>query len=323
MGLMNEYLSSDNRMKPNFVIIKNITINFITSYGAKSILLAYKEEEEKSSKSSKRREHARFNFTGEETENLRSGNCNINEFFKKTLNPISLMPAIDRLIYSWPAIKHYFLFKDPDNCHRMLWKFISKDCNNTDLNDKEECTKEDINECYLSFLQNLLPEFSKVILLLESDSYIIIDIDNIIRNLVNQLQSQLDDNFFDSKIRYIFKSITYSKERYYFSPDAIYKKFGFLSLKSDKLKLTWDILCEFPILLNIEEAIDFNSLYSEFTCLKAIFDVLPKDLPNDKIWIHFFRNNNCKDFVNLKKIISFVLSILISNAFCERNFQLA
>ena len=88
MGLMNEYLSSDNRMKPNFVIIKNITINFITSYGAKSILLAYKEEEEKSSKSSKRREHARFNFTGEETENLRSGNCNINEFFKKTLNPI-------------------------------------------------------------------------------------------------------------------------------------------------------------------------------------------------------------------------------------------
>ena len=48
MELMNAYLSSDNRVKPNFVVIKNITINFITSYGSKSILLAYKEEEENS-----------------------------------------------------------------------------------------------------------------------------------------------------------------------------------------------------------------------------------------------------------------------------------
>lgn len=46
MGLMNEYLSSDNRAKTNSVVIKNISISFTTSYGAKSILLAYKEEEE-------------------------------------------------------------------------------------------------------------------------------------------------------------------------------------------------------------------------------------------------------------------------------------
>jgi len=46
MGLMNEYLSNDNRVKPN-VLFKNITISF-TSYRAKLILLAYKEEEENS-----------------------------------------------------------------------------------------------------------------------------------------------------------------------------------------------------------------------------------------------------------------------------------
>ncbi|KYN11379.1 hypothetical protein ALC57_16456 [Trachymyrmex cornetzi] len=46
MGYMNEYLTSDNRTKTNSVIIKNIFISFTTSYGAKSILLAYKDEEE-------------------------------------------------------------------------------------------------------------------------------------------------------------------------------------------------------------------------------------------------------------------------------------
>ncbi|KYQ50138.1 hypothetical protein ALC60_10781 [Trachymyrmex zeteki] len=45
MGLMNEYLTSDNTAKTNSVVIKNISISFTTSYGAKSIL-AYKEEEE-------------------------------------------------------------------------------------------------------------------------------------------------------------------------------------------------------------------------------------------------------------------------------------
>ncbi|KYQ48646.1 hypothetical protein ALC60_12303 [Trachymyrmex zeteki] len=39
MGFMEEYLSCDNRtVKPNSIVIGNILINFITSYGAKSIL---------------------------------------------------------------------------------------------------------------------------------------------------------------------------------------------------------------------------------------------------------------------------------------------
>ena len=40
MEFMNEYLSSNNRVKPNFVVLKNITISFTTSYGSKSILFA-------------------------------------------------------------------------------------------------------------------------------------------------------------------------------------------------------------------------------------------------------------------------------------------
>jgi len=48
MELMSEYLGGD-KLKPNPVIIKNIYISFTTAYGARSILVTYKENEEKHS----------------------------------------------------------------------------------------------------------------------------------------------------------------------------------------------------------------------------------------------------------------------------------
>jgi len=46
MGLMSEYLTRNNKLKPNPVIIKNIYISFTTAYRARSILMTYKKNEE-------------------------------------------------------------------------------------------------------------------------------------------------------------------------------------------------------------------------------------------------------------------------------------
>jgi len=53
---MSEYLTGDNKLKPNPVTIKNIYISFTTAYGARSILVTYKENEE---------EHPMENIVGE------------------------------------------------------------------------------------------------------------------------------------------------------------------------------------------------------------------------------------------------------------------
>lgn len=254
---------------------------------------------------------------------------------------LSLAPAIDRLLYSWPAVKHYFLTKGPDDNHKMLWEFISQGCESDDIASEEEL-KEGLNDCYLYFLQNLLPEFTKVILQLESDSFTIMDIDQAMGNLLSQLKSRLTDNFFGSKVRGIFKNLSecqrtqflldgrkflqraikYLEDRFDFGPNGIYKKFALLSLQSDTLKITWEDLSALPMQLKIDSAIDVDSLYTEFACLKAVFHTLPKNLPNDKIWAHFFNANQPNDFTNLQKIVGYVLSIPTSNAFCERIFSL-
>jgi len=56
MGIMSEYLAGDNKLKPNPITIKNIYISFTTAYGARSILVTYKENEE---------EHSMENIVGE------------------------------------------------------------------------------------------------------------------------------------------------------------------------------------------------------------------------------------------------------------------
>lgn len=193
---------------------------------------------------------------------------------------LSLLPAIDRLVYSWPAVKYYFLEKGPNHSHRVLWEFISEGCD-VDINNDEECKKESLNDCYLFFLSNILPEFTKVVLLLENNSFTILDLDHAMRSLFEQLKSRLADNFLGSKVRGILRNLTedqrrkfisqahifleraikYLEERYDFGPDGIYKKFELLSLKTEELKLTWEVLSEFPVILKIEDAVDEDTLH--------------------------------------------------------------
>lgn len=159
---------------------------------------------------------------------------------------LSLMPTIDRLVYSWP-VKYYFLTsKGADNCHRVLWEFISEDCDNTDFSNEEECTKESINECYLFFLQNLLPEFSKVILYWIVDSILksdrtILDIDQIMRNFCNQLKCLLANNFFGNKVRCILKNLIKDKKRKFTSQTHTFLQRTIKYLE-DRYDFDWDTI---------------------------------------------------------------------------------
>ncbi|XP_071637538.1 uncharacterized protein [Temnothorax longispinosus] len=59
MGLVSEYLNGESKLKSNSIFINNISVNFTSAYGARSILLAYKEKEEDTSARTNKR-------TGEE-----------------------------------------------------------------------------------------------------------------------------------------------------------------------------------------------------------------------------------------------------------------
>ena len=68
---------------------------------------------------------------------------------------LSLLPALDRLLLNWPALKEYFLNEDEDECATIIWKAF-KDENSLPL-----------GYCY--FIHNIMQIFDIAFKKLESD----------------------------------------------------------------------------------------------------------------------------------------------------------
>lgn len=122
---------------------------------------------------------------------------------------LSLLPAIDRLLYSWPAVKRYFLQKGETNCRKVLWEFVSSGISSLELdNEDDECKIEGLSEAYLYFIQNVIHEFHTATLTLESDSCTIVELHTVMTNLMNSLQSRINDSFYGTKVDEIMKTLS-------------------------------------------------------------------------------------------------------------------
>ncbi|XP_036332659.1 uncharacterized protein LOC118749947 [Rhagoletis pomonella] len=254
---------------------------------------------------------------------------------------LSLFPAIERLILNWPAVKRYFLLKGKKATRKELWDFVSKNLPESEvISENEECFQEGLSEAYLYFLHNMLPDFQTSVLALESDSSTIVDVDHIMRKLLNTLQSKLKDKYFGSKTksilaklpqneRNIFKeeaenflkaAIDYLTTHYDFSDNSIKKYLSLLSLKENLI--SWDEVEMVIAALNLKNELHIDVLYTDYCSLRSVYDAIPKNVPNDQIWASFFRSVKDEEMKNLKKFIAFIYSIPLSNAFCEKVFSI-
>lgn len=113
---------------------------------------------------------------------------------------LSLLPALDRLLKCWPAVKHYFLLKGENECRKEIWEFVSKSLTHFDNNEEiDECKHEGVSEAYLYFIHNIMSEFQSAILALESDACTILEIDGVMTKLLSHLKNRLDDKFCGSR----------------------------------------------------------------------------------------------------------------------------
>ncbi|KAK7918869.1 hypothetical protein WMY93_010153 [Mugilogobius chulae] len=76
---------------------------------------------------------------------------------------LSLLPAINRLIDTWPAVQSYFLSLGSEECPRVIWNELKG-------NENGEQRVHSELETTLFFLQNALKIFSTAVLSLESNS---------------------------------------------------------------------------------------------------------------------------------------------------------
>lgn len=66
---------------------------------------------------------------------------------------LSLLPAVQRILECWPALKSYFLSLGENDCPHIVWKFMCRDGEDATESNEDNAT---LSECFLLFLHNLM-----------------------------------------------------------------------------------------------------------------------------------------------------------------------
>ncbi|KAI4899205.1 hypothetical protein NFI96_030736 [Prochilodus magdalenae] len=239
---------------------------------------------------------------------------------------LSLLPAIQRILECWPALKSYFVSLGKDDCPSIVWTFVGGAAD-TDVD-------HTVAECILAFMHNVMQEFDSSIRKLESDSATVIDVYSVMNRLRNQLIARRTDRFYGSKARQIMKDLSpqqqdhfrslvdrffekavlYLEDKFDFK-DQLLAHTGCLSLEGQSLQWSELALLLDKLALDVDE----DKLYGDVITLNEVFDTIPKDLTLDRKWAYFF--SKATESTELLKVVAFVFSIPVSNAYTERVFS--
>ncbi|XP_051803049.1 uncharacterized protein LOC127533610 [Acanthochromis polyacanthus] len=246
---------------------------------------------------------------------------------------LSLLPAINRLVSIWPAVKSYFLSLGQEECPSAIWDA---------LKGHEHGEQDDPNELEITFffLQNVLKIFSTAVLSLESNSLTSVEVYGVMNDLRVKLQQRKNDAFFGTKVDDIMASSPSNKVdrlRQEFSSflqvavDYLEKWFDFsqtgylynvqcLNIKEQR-EIRYSKLKDAVCALNMEEHLDLDELYNENCALKNVLAHLDTSSNSvGDLWAQVLKTPST--FPQFTKLLSFVLSVPVSNAYSERVFSI-
>lgn len=234
---------------------------------------------------------------------------------------LTLIPAVDRLLKNFDALKSYFLSQN--NASPMLVKFF----------------EYDLAEAYLGFLSNIGNVFFKHIKTLESDECLVLEVFKIMETVKQFLITTQNEKFYGFIANQVLKKSEndvnkglFIKETAAFIDASISYLDKWYNFHDDKFKLLGEMaLTNIPSFNNIQEIVsqfkienvDINALFLEFIILKDYLCTASEALQNlkpDKKWVELFKMS---DLPNFTIICNFVFSLPHSNANPERIFSLA
>ncbi|KAJ3661545.1 hypothetical protein Zmor_005936 [Zophobas morio] len=237
---------------------------------------------------------------------------------------LSLHPAIDRLLKNWPAVKSYFQSEGEANNAAIIWETFQDDDENS------------LPLCTLWFAHNISLIIHNSILLLENNKTTAVELHAIMKKLKMQLEQRGKDRFYGNNANQILKTLDVNKKKsfetqaqdflnrcvnylcnWYNFEESIFQHFQFLDLTSEIEWQSFETIVD-VLDLNIEK----DSIYEEYCVLKEVLNKFGHQKLSSEVdqkWVTVFKRAHLPA---ISKIVSFVLSIPVSNAYCERVFSL-
>ena len=237
------------------------------------------------------------------------------------------LPALERLLLNWPALRSYSVSQQEDECSKIIWEAFK---------DEEE---ESYAQMVCLFLQNIMQIFSNNIKLLERENTSSAELHEVMTAVRKKIIERKEDQYFGKLVlnrmktvavedckkekfrneanSFLDKCISYLEKWYDFDKSS-FKFMGVLSLKQP---VKWDdltSLCE-----NLKIDLDMDKLYDDFCLVREVQTSLCE--ASDRVdlrWVEFFKKVTAQGCGSeLLKLVSFVLSVPVSNATCERQFS--
>jgi hypothetical protein len=252
---------------------------------------------------------------------------------------LSLGPAIERLLQSWPALISYFKSIGAD-CPKRLSKAIGL---HTDNEEEDGDVKLNVTKAGLYFARNLCNVFQQAVLALEGDDVTFCELFPIMSGLRAKLTDRLTDKYFGEDISTILenedmppaakrkteinfcaglqRAVSYLQQWFDFTDTSI--AFVLQSLSLIQMPKFQDVKAA-CMALKLSKIVDIDSLYDEFSMYKSILQSIVDGKTKQSVsgkWVAFFAQCNTVP-PNLFTVVSCMLSLPGSNAFPERVFSL-
>lgn len=261
----------------------------------------------------------------------------VNVTFQDLLNHsktrwLSLLPAVERLISLFDALKSYFLSQD--KCPKAIKSFFD----------------HPLAKAYLLFVKSQMKVFQTSILKIEAADISIIEVSNILNDTLQKMNERRDISFktidvqaeitasdLDNSDR-VLHTFNKDVDEFYLACtqylDKWLKSFDDVSVFTPMTLITvpkweeFEAICSF--LKGRQIVIDDNMLFDQFSALKNFVAMRLSDNkdewhkhPSQMKWKHFFQNSlSTEQTTELLKIAQFYFSIPGHNANVERIFSL-
>lgn len=242
---------------------------------------------------------------------------------------LSLWPAVKRLNDCWPAVKSYFVSLGEENCPAALWKLFRDD----EDGEGKPCKLQ----AYIVFLNNSLKLFYDSVLEVEGNETTVCELFNVMTNIKLKLEQRLKDHFFgfetstilqkfpttqataieNDLLNFYDKAVTYLNKWFDFSDQNYLKHISCLAVNRE---FSFQELCGAAEALNMSKQLDMDQLYDEFSVmLPRMRELAVKKDPVASKWTTLLKHAKLP---NMTALLSFILSIPVTNAFVERLFSL-
>uniref|UniRef100_UPI00398E59C5 uncharacterized protein n=1 Tax=Pristiophorus japonicus TaxID=55135 RepID=UPI00398E59C5 len=232
---------------------------------------------------------------------------------------LSLLPALAQVAQNWEALRHHFRAAGEGACAGPVWRAFGG--------------AEALPLCHAHFARHLMGAFQAALSRLEWPEATCAELERALGALLAKLQKRREDGFYGAAAQALLpglpaaerhrfeeeagaaldRCVGFLRQRYRFE-SSVFARMAALSLDRDVRWAEVEALAR-----ELGLGLDLDRLYDDYCALHRVrAEAAAQERRVDQRWVEVFKRLPEEESGQLFKLVAFVLSVPVSNGYCER-----